>query len=864
MSTIPAEHLFVDRYGILRIKERVLTIDNGQPALISFDEARMRIDSMPGDTPEARAVKIANGAVLARSMAKLMPYQGSDNPGNRILSHAKQHAILHRALWVRNLLTLDQDWSSSRYKKYITDDDLHRWPSLRDSVADPDKHYRDQRSEKSGHIMLKEEHVSDLLGWNQEVIDGIDGEKLQNRQAISGRLEMVPWMELPRSVELVLLTDSEATERFNNPIPDGVIPVTNSAAFAMKSMSRSGNPVSLKNGDKIRGGNILPFKGTVRRIPGKMPQIFLVEGGSLKVKITPGMPRRIKVTRRQVMEGAFAVETPSQERLIRNPRFGTHMMNLLIGQLRTKNPALAESLVPKISDRVIRLASGKATTLNYIELCLYPVRGHRLNRKLALDVCQQIIDGELVVPILRGEISVPGSDGITPYKFGITSAGRLLLRGVPPTYETVWEQIIPRIGAEIGRELRPRVSGIGGLAQGDPDVPMGSVVVSRKLGKMLKGARQATLMYWPAKFPHCLHKVDVTVNKHLDGSCICIHPAVLETLGGDSDGDLCFLVTEPSIVTASRSISDPVRLKDHSSGEIRTYPNMVEMVRSERGEAEGHLNRLRQDILRGQNQEVDGHERMAKVNQSADQIGMSFQARDLIQDKLGYGNHMVYTRLGMLCQEALDGLKLTTPVDIVQILLDSPGRLSEYLGIPEIDLPYDQGGMPAWRSNGRTRRMYQAWSNKRIPVSELLGASRAAKQDAESLFEWILSRTGLGEIELPRVLTRAQLREKAESLMHGRPAGEARKTKYELVRSRTMQVQEDGLFVRMESQPEVTLQDHRFGRVRYLLDHGVDPAVLRAVVMQKVSESSQSVEALGLLTALRTITRTSVSAEAAS
>jgi hypothetical protein len=853
MNTIPAEHLFVDRYGILRIKERVLTIDNGEPVLISFDEARMRIDSMAGDTPEYRAVKIANRAVLERSMPKLMPYQGSDDPGNRILSQAKQHAILHRALWVRNLLTLEQDWSSSRYKKYITEEDLQQWPTLRDFVADPDKQYRDQRSEKSGHIMMKEEHIADLLDWNQEVVDGIDREKLQNRQAISGRLEMVPWMMLPDTVELILLTDSEASKRFNNPIPDGVIPITNAAAFLMKAMSRSGNPVSLKNGDKIRGGTILPFKGTIRRIPGRMPQILLVEDGSLKVKISPGMPRRIKVTRTQIMEGAFAVETPSQERLIRNPRFGTHMMNLLIGQLRSHNPGLAENLVPKISERVIKLASGRATAIEYIDLCLYPISGHRLNRKLALDVCQQIINGALVVPILRGEISIPGSDGITPYKFGITSAGRLLLRGVPPTYETVWEQLIPRIGAEIGKELRPRVPGVGGLAQGDPDVPLGSVVVSRKLGRMLKGARVATIMYWPAKYPHCLHKVDVSVDKHLDGSCICVHPDVLETLGGDSDGDLIYLITEPSIVSASRSIVDPISIVNHATGITTAYPNLVDMVRSEKACAEKYLDRLRQDILRGQHQRVDGHERMAKVNQSADQIGMSFVARDLIQDRLGYDNNAVYTRLGMLCQEALDGLKLTTPVDIVQILLDSPSMLSEYLNITISDLPYDHEELPVWRSKGRTRRIYQAWSNKRIPVSELVGASKASKHDAESLFEWILSRTGLSEIDLPKLITRAQLREKAEGLMQSIPPGIARKTRYELVKSRSLQVQEDGVFIPIDGQSLVSLQDHRFGRIRYLLDHGVDPGVLRAVVLEHVGRKPEAMEALGLLTALKSL-----------
>ena len=95
--------------------------------------------------PEARAIKIANRAVLERSCAKLMPYQGSEDPGNRILSRVKQHASMHRALFVRDLTTVDVDWSSPKYKRYITSEDLHKYPSLREFVADSDSQYRDPR-----------------------------------------------------------------------------------------------------------------------------------------------------------------------------------------------------------------------------------------------------------------------------------------------------------------------------------------------------------------------------------------------------------------------------------------------------------------------------------------------------------------------------------------------------------------------------------------------------------------------------------------------------------------------------------------------------------------------------------------------
>jgi len=552
MHSIPADRLFTDRYAILRIKEFILTIKDA-PVLLTFDEARAVIEAMPGDDPRERAQRTGNLAVLERSMPKLLPYQGSDNPGNRILSEAKQQAVLHRAMWVKDLTTLKDDWESPRYCKYITEDDLSTWPTLKDFIADPDLQYRDPRSERCGHVMLKSECIQHVLGWSEEIQEGIDPEKMHNRQAISARLEMVPWMET-HDIEIFLLTDEEATKRFGG-VPDGIIPMTK-GAMSMKAMSRNGHPTSLKNGDKLRGGTILPFKGTIRRIPGKKSQTYLVEDGALKVKLTAEMSRRMTVTREQIIHGAFALETPSQERFIRNPKFGTHMMNLLVGQLRANHPELADALVPRIPDRLIHLASGSSKILEYVDLCIHPVKGYSLDRELALDVCSQILSGELVTSIEDGIITVPGADEFSHYQFGITTAGRLMLRGIPPTYELVWKQLMPRISSEIKKQLRPRVKGVGGMAQADASLSMGTVRVSRKIGSRLR-AEIATIMYWPSKFPHCLHKVKVEVDRKLDGSVIVVHPDVLDTLGGDCDGDLIYLVTEPSIVRAAGRLQIP-------------------------------------------------------------------------------------------------------------------------------------------------------------------------------------------------------------------------------------------------------------------------------------------------------------------
>jgi len=848
IHSIPADRLFTDRYAILRIKEFILTIKDDTPVLLTFDDAKATIEAMAGDNPHERAKRTGNLSVLERSMPKLLPYQASDNPGNRILSETKQQAVLHRAMWVKNLETLKDDWEAPRYHKYISEQDLSAWPALKDLVADPDHQYRDPRSERCGHVMLKTECIQQVLGWSEEIQQGIDPEKMHNRQAISARLELVPWMELPDEIELIMLTDDEATKRFGE-VPDGIIPMTLGAMDSVRAMSRNGHPSTLKNGDKLRGGTILPFKGTIRRIPGSKPQMYLVEDGALKIKLTGNIARMIKVTREQILDGAFGLETPSQERFIRNPKFGTHMMNLLIGQLRANHPVLADSLVPRIPKRLIHLASGKGDTIEYVDLCIHPVKGYSLDRNLALDVCSQILSGQLVVPIEDGIITVPGADEFSHYQFGITTAGRLMLRGIPPTYEMVWRQLMPRISSEIKNQLRPRVRGVGGMAQADASLPLGTVRVSRKIGGRLR-AEIATIMYWPSKFPHCLHKVKVEVDNNLDGSVIVVHPDVMDTLGGDCDGDLIYLITEPSIVRVSRLITAPVTIRDRLIGAEITYPNIIEMVRAERYNASAFIDKIREVLT--DKDESDGHQRMAKVNKSADNIGIAFVARDLIMDAVGYDDDRTYVRLGMLCQEALDGLKVSTPVDIVDIILQDPMKLSTYLRVPVEDLPYDEG-VSVWNRKGRIRSMYGALNNKQTSLFQVVGASKAAKTNASSLFEWILARTDIDKVKLPKIISSYQLKETATQLINHVPASDVKKTRYELVRSKTMTVCEDGHYIPIDGQDFVSLEDYRYGRVRYLMEQGISAEVLRAVVLDHVSRYPNAVEALGLLTEVKSM-----------
>ena len=67
--------------------------------------------------------------------------------------------------------------------------------------------------------------------------------------------------------------------------------------------------------------------------------------------------------------------------------------------------------------------------------------------------------------------------------------------------------------------------------------------------------------------------------------------------------------------------------------------------------------------------ENDSHATWSRVNESASHIGLAFMVRDLIMDAVGFSDDRIYIRLGVLCQAALDGLKLDTTVDVVQWLL---------------------------------------------------------------------------------------------------------------------------------------------------------------------------------------------------
>ena len=63
--------------------------------------------------------------------------------------------------------------------------------------------------------------------------------------------------------------------------------------------------------------------------------------------------------------------------------------------------------------------------------------------------------------------------------------------------------------------------------------------------------------------------------------------------------------------------------------------------------------------------------------------------------------------------------------NIVELILQDPMKLSTYLRVPVEDLPYDEG-VSVWNRRGRIRSMYGRTEQPRVPLPEVVGASKAA------------------------------------------------------------------------------------------------------------------------------------------
>ena len=901
-----------DRYGFVRIKERVLTIQDEKPVLLSFDEAIAQIENQ---TEKPEHEKLLEVNLIIAAMPKLYPYQGRNGRGNRELHPAKIHAVEHRALWVPDLSDVVESLDGPRH---VTGFDLTTYPALRELLADPDSQYRDLKAERSGHVTLRDVDMPSVLPWEGVTID--DPEKRISRESIAARLEMAPW-EKTSDIELVLLTQDEATGFFGEAIPDGQIPATAELMRELWTRAKSGFGMRLHSGDKVRGA-ILPFKGTLKRVnlPGRV--LYLVEGGALKVTLTPETERRIHVSASEVEAGAFGVETPSLERVLHNPRFGIHALASIVGMVRARDPEAAKELVPVLHARDLRLARGEGTVLDYLDLCTFPVPSCDWDPVLTRHYCAEILErkrafcprdsivsipapgievlsqslvfagtGEILDPELAGDIAgqlldpdpdvepiqvdrdtitiyhndTPHQVRIAPpglhalrgdvYRFGLKTAARYLLQGLPVTYEPVWEALSDIIAERLSKRLRRRVKGIGGMAQASPHLKYGEVLVSSVLGKLLGKVRTGCLLYWPSKFPHFLHRVKVTVEDSLDGSCLVVHPDILDSLAGDSDGDLLFLITEKSIVKYAREIDSPCAGIDRRTQQIIVYPDMVEMVTRERQETKKDIRSI-ESLIEAAGFPADIHQRAAMVNDGTRQIGLSFIMRDMIMDTVGWENDLVNLRFGEVCHTALGGLKVARPMSVVSYLESNPGELASLLGIDVEQLPYTRNYGP-WSTNSVYRDMYRAMCRRDTSLDELIRCATLADPESHSVFEWILAHTPLKNLVLPALTTSEDLAVAAERLLSDAPttmgAGDAR---FYISRTARAHILPSGALVDHPVPGSTPARYNPLVRVRHMLACGVNPNSLRAVILKRASEDPQAIEALGLLVALREVQTT--------
>ena len=135
--------------------------------------------------------------------------------------------------------------------------------------------------------------------------------------------------------------------------------------------------------------------------------------------------------------------------------------------------------------------------------------------------------------------------------------------------------------------------------------------------------------------------------------------------------------------------------------------------------------------------------------------------------------------------------------------------------------------------------MYKTWTMPSPPLSMLVRLAREADPQAQSVYEWMLSQTGLDKITLPQTIVCQSLRNKATKAIADFSPAAIRHARFHL--ARTNQIKAAGCVVGKS----------RFDRLQAILHAGVPPQVLREVILDRASCDPDAIEALGLLTALK-------------
>jgi hypothetical protein len=916
--------VFTDRSGFERLSTRILTIEDDAPVLMEFSEFTDRFTVNSDDDKATEIAKRLDMDTLVDKCPKIYPYQTVHQFDNRTMTRAKMHACTHRAIWIRNPGKIE--FKDFFYDRYITEKDLEMYPDLKKLLADPSTQYSDQKSACDGLVTLATIDMQTTLGWTDAFVKTLDADKLSNRMSIMARLDAVNWTDVPDELNIICMPE-EACESYFGYVPaDGIILANPTALNSLKFETRKGDSTNVTEGTKIRGGaNMPPIKGTLQLIPDSgvmVPTLYVIEGGSLKASIDD--IEEIIITSKQLLsdDAPFYVETPSRERLIRNPRFGQHMVNLVVAQTKEVDPEYAASLVPQISDMTRLIAEYRAPLIEYVHLCTYPQKGYGEQPRSILEpILQMAIDGDITILDIKlegdetveelfepnghiwfnfGKAMYQTFDMEEPLVFGLTSAGKRLIRGGSKVLlsKTTRDDLDKHITKMIRNDLSRRVRGCGGMAQGNHRLSYCEAVISQEMADQLiqntpkgdmdcwhltedgewkfdtidsreqarellrQGKYPVAMMYWPSKFAHCLMGMRVRVDMRIQDASIQVHPDILDSLGGDSDGDLIYMIIDPAIVRCIPDVTKPLTVKDTLSGKVHKYKNVMHMTKTERDNAQSQIDQANA-FLSKSSDKSDAYVRFSRICASTTDIGKAFVARDMMADVTKW-NLRVYTRMGQICQEALAGLKMKSGGDVVKWFLDSPSHLSQFLGIPQNHLPFINGA--PWWDGGRIKReaengtdvskivryrdMYKTMCTD-ASMQRYLEHAPNANTNAHSVYEWMLARTRIGSIDQIPYLRKGDIRKMIDAL--NVDPKDLRHAKYHLRMVSAGSFDMDGLWYADKSggiQPAW----NRWMRAEMLRNTGVPIHAIKKVILEYMMKYPSTVENLGLMDLLDVVT----------
>jgi hypothetical protein len=869
-----------------------------EAVLIPFDEAQQQTDE-------------ATWNLLINRMPLPFPWSSRKGRRNRVMSAPKIHAALNSALWYRDFFLDDLGYTNSQLlwitdqRKDITARDYERAQGLRNYVADPETQYWDPKADRDGTAPLNGIDMDTASRWVNSSIMKVEDNKKANRQRI-GAFNFVPFTHVPFDITVKYWTQEKWLQHFSQLPQDGDIPVT--GAFRQICIeSKSGWHMRLQTGDKLRGIRDVAFKGSITFIPpeerpnGKGlighedPIMYLVEGASLKMD-TRGQSFERTYSAQDFLgvDPPFAVETPSVEARTRPPKVSGHIWQSLITRARRMyGDAEASTLVPQLSDHLLKLLAREADPIDYMEFCIFPVDGYSFDKDLILSQCQLILDGTVILDVNQPQISVVADD--IEYRAGVRKEGFRILRGDSPFMEDIWSYFDRALMNEVYKELHPRFPGVGAKLKLNPTVPHGFVFVSRIVAEELPDELgECAGIYWPQKNVTCLMRYKIAVDTSLDGRVIMINPDMAEGQTSDGDGDYFFLITDPKITYACPRVDEDVEVVDGFSGEVKTYtmttPSMtlegtyfggtypvdvvqhhgcpaLELISEVRNKTHDFLQEQHDILAANTEPEQDWHLRMCQVNDQARAIGKQFIERDIICDWLQF-DPVAEIALGELAHVQLSGLKIDNPINIPTYIIGRGSLVSFMINQPMHKLPYYEDGTSVFRPSttyempheyAHYLRQYRLFSRRIWSVKEAISDSHDSNAMGESIFDFFCAHTNMAIQQRKNVITYEKLAHEAtqQALRLEDEVGDPQYAERLIKHARGIISQtgkrfftEDGQLV---DEGPYSARSCRWWRARFILDNcKVNLNALRVAVLQ-YSAKYKRTEMLGVLAAMKVL-----------